>query len=153
MQRLFKFLIGTQYINLPKHNWAFLILRFFVGLALCTVFEKLFPRNGVWGPQDWFVTDVQNMGFPFPFFFAWLAVLTEFVGGIFLMLGLLTRPAAIMNTILTFVAAFMYHEGDILRPGLIAFFFFIMCFTITLNGAGKFSLDYLIHQKFNKNEK
>ncbi len=130
-----------------NHHLACLILRFFVGLAFCTVFEKLFPREGIWGPQDWFIQDVADMGFPLPLLFAWIAVLTEFVGGILLMLGLFTRPAALMNVIVTFVAAFIYHQGNIVKPGLTAFFFMIMCITILLLGAGKYSLDFLIHKK------
>ena len=150
MDRFRHLLFGPQHINSANQDVAFLILRFFVGLALCTVFEKLFPRDGVWGPQQWFVDDVSNMGFPIPLFFAWTAVLTEFVGGILLMLGLLTRPAAILNMILTGVAAFIYHGGDILKPGLLAFFFMVMCISIALNGAGKYSIDYFIHKKLNK---
>jgi len=68
---------------------------------LCTVFEKFLPRDGVWGPQPWFINDVAKMGFPLPTFFAWCAVLAEFFGGILLMLGLMTRPAALANAITT----------------------------------------------------
>lgn len=125
-------------------NTGFLILRFFVGLALCTIFEKFFPRDGVWGPQDWFIQDVATMGFPLPTLFAWLAVGAEFFGGILLMLGLFTRPAALLNAVVTFVAAIVYHKGDIAASGLTAFLFMIMCICITLLGAGKFSLDYLL---------
>lgn len=96
--------------------------------------------------------DVSEMGFPLPYLFAWIAVLTEFVGGILLMLGLFTRQMAIMNALLTFVAAFVYHQGDIANSGLMAFFFMIMCISIALNGAGKFSLDYLIHKKISTYE-
>ena len=150
MDRIHHLLYGPRNINSAKQDVAFLVLRFFVGLALCTVFEKLFPRNGVWGPQEWFITDVARMGFPFPKLFSWTAVLIEFVGGILLMLGLYTRPAAILNMVLTGVAAFIYHGGDILKPGLLAFFFMIMCISIALNGAGKYSIDYFIHKKLNK---
>ena len=149
MKKFYQLIFGPTFPDPINYNLGFLILRFFVGLALCTIFEKLFPKNGIWGPQDWFVQDVATMGFPFPLLFAWVAVLTEFIGGILLMLGLFTRPAALMNAILTFVAAFIYHQGNILKPGLLAFFFMIMCISILLNGAGKYSLDYLIHRKIN----
>ncbi len=92
------------------------------------------------------------MGFPFPLLFAWIAVLTEFIGGILLILGLFTRPAALLNAILTFVAAFVYHQGNIERPGLLAFTFMIMCLSILLNGGGKYSLDYLIYKKYKNDE-
>ncbi len=140
-------LLGGKHKNSIGQDIGFLLLRFFVGLALCTVFEKFFPKNGIWGPQEWFVQDTANMGFPFPTFFAWVAVLSEFFGGILLMLGLFTRPAALLNVFVTFIATFLYHDGDIGNAGLLSFFFMIMCLCILLFGPGNFSLDYLIHRK------
>lgn len=141
------FLLGDNQQNSSGQNIGFLLLRFFVGLALCTVFEKFFPKNGIWGPQEWFIQDTANMGFPFPIFFAWVAVLSEFFGGILLMLGLFTRPAALLNVLVTFTASFIYHKGDIGNAGLLSFFFMIMCLCILLFGPGKFSLDYFINKR------
>jgi putative oxidoreductase len=144
------FLLGGNQQNSISQNIGFLVLRFFVGLALCTVFEKFFPKNGIWGPQEWFIQDTANMGFPFPTFFAWVAALSEFFGGILLMLGLFTRPAALLNVMVTFTASFIYHKGDIGNAGLLSFFFMIMCLCILLFGPGKFSLDYFIKKKLIK---
>jgi putative oxidoreductase len=144
------FLLGDNQQNSSGQNIGFLLLRFFVGLALCTVFEKFFPKNGIWGPQEWFIQDTANMGFPFPIFFAWVAVLSEFFGGILLMLGLFTRPAALLNVFVTFTATFIYHKGDIGNAGLLSFFFMIMCLCILLFGPGKFSLDYFINRRLVK---
>ena len=144
------FLFGGNQQNSISQNIGFLLLRFFVGLALCTVFEKFFPKNGIWGPQEWFIQDTADMGFPFPIFFAWVAVLSEFFGGILLMLGLFARPAALLNVLVTFTATFIYHGGDIGNSGLTSFFFMIMCLCILLFGPGKFSLDYFINRKFVK---
>lgn len=141
------FLLGGSQQNSINQDTGFLLLRFFVGLALCTIFEKVLPVNGIWGPQEWFIEDTASMGFPFPAFFAWVAVLTEFFGGMLLMFGLLTRPAALMNFFVTFTATFIYHEGDIGNSGLLSFFFMIMCLCILLFGPGKFSLDYYIKTK------
>ena len=144
------FLLGDNRKNPTNHDIGFLLLRFFVGLALCTVFEKFLPRDGVWGPQDWFIQDTAAMGFPFPTLFAWIAVLSEFFGGILLMLGLFTRPAALLNVLVTFTATFLYHNGDIGNSGLISFFFMIMCTCILLFGAGKFSLDNFFAHRLSK---
>ena len=152
IQKLKKYVFYYHPDSPMIHNIGFLVLRFFVGLALCTVFEKLFPRNGIWGPQDWFIQDVSEMGFPLPVVFAWLAVLAEFFGGIMIMLGVLTRPAAIMNIIVTFIAAFFYHNGDIAGSALTAFIFMIMLICISLFGAGKFSIDNYINSKLNTND-
>jgi len=140
------FLFGGSQQNTTSQDIGILLLRFFVGLALCTVFEKFFPKNGIWGPQEWFIQDTANMGFPLPTFFAWVAVLSEFFGGILLMLGLFTRPAALLNVGVTFTATFIYHQGDIGDSGLISFFFMVMCLSILLFGPGKFSLDYALRK-------
>ena len=146
-QHMNTFLFGDSRKNTITQNLGFLFLRFFVGLALCTVFEKCLPRNGMWGPQVWFIQDTANMGFPFPTFFAWVAVLSEFFGGILLMLGLFTRPAALLNVGVTFTATFVYHQGDIGDSGLLSFFFLIMCTCIALFGPGAFSLDHLLKRR------
>ncbi|MFN0129495.1 MAG: DoxX family protein [Verrucomicrobiales bacterium] len=129
-----------------------LILRVVAGLALCTVFEKVLPREGRWGPQEWFISDVAKMGFPLPIVFAWAAVLSEFVGGIMMMLGVLTRPAAFMNAGTTFVAAFLYHHGDISKSGLMAFIFFAITLSLTIAGPGRFSADALLSRRFGAKE-
>lgn len=124
------------------------ILRVCVGLAFMTIFEKVLPREGIWGPQQWFIDDVAKMGFPAPVVFAWLAVLIEFVGGFFLIIGLGTRFAALSNAVVTFVAAFIYHHGDVGQSGLAATVFFMMCSVLTISGPGRFSIDGLLAAKF-----
>lgn len=119
------------------------IARVVVGLALCVVFEKFLPRDGVWGPQDWFVADVAKMGFPAPRFFAWCATISEFFGGLLLVVGLWTRPAAFFNALTTFVAAFVFHQGDVTGKGLLATLFFALTASLCLTGPGPFSLDAL----------
>jgi len=105
------------------------ILRVIVGLAFMTIFENFLPRNGVWGPQPWFVDDLAATGFPVPVLFGWLAVLPGFFGGLLLILGLASRPAAPLNAIVTFVAAFAHHKADIGQSGLTALNFLTMCTT------------------------
>ncbi len=146
--KLISFLWGQNNSATSNYHVALLILRFATGLALCTVFEKFMPRNGIWGPQEWFIADIDAMGFPAPALFAWISVSVEFFGGIFLMFGLFTRPTAILNAVVTFVAAFIYHEGDIASNGLLSFTYFIMCLSISFAGGGRYSLDYLFRRKY-----
>lgn len=124
------------------------ILRVCVGLAFMTIFEKVLPREGIWGPQQWFIEDVAKMGFPVPVVFAWMAVLIEFVGGFFLIIGLGSRFAAFSNAGVTFVAAFIYHHGDVGQSGLAATVFFMMCAVLTIAGPGRFSIDRFLAKKF-----
>lgn len=146
-QILSGFFSGPAFYQGTRLNSGLLILRLFAGLALCTVFEKFFPKNGIWGPQPWFIADVARMGFPFPVLFAWLAVLAEFFGGILLVLGLCTRTAALLNCLVTFTAAFIYHKAAISGSGLVAFSFMIICLSILLTGPGTYSFDYLLLRK------
>lgn len=127
------------------------LIRLATGLLLCTVFEKFLPRDGRWGPQDWFIADVAKMGFPFPVFFAWCAVLSEFFGGILLVFGLLSRPAAFFNAVTTFVAAFVFHKGDVSGSGLLGTVFFAVTMGLTLTGPGRISLDYLLQRLYMPN--
>ena len=120
------------------------LIRLATGILLCTVFEKFLPREGRWGPQEWFIADVAKMGFPFPAFFAWCAVLSEFFGGILLALGLFARPAAFSNAITTFVAAFVFHKGDVSGSALMGTVFFAATMGLTLTGPGRLSVDYLL---------
>ena len=65
------------------------MLRIFSGLAMAFGhgIRKLPPSEG-------FIERTAEMGFPFPTFFAYTAAYSEFLGGIFLALGFMTRPSA-----------------------------------------------------------
>ena len=139
-----KTIFGGDDSNTLSTDIALLLFRITCGLPLMTVFEKLFPRDGQWGPQDWFVSDVAEMGFPMPVFFAWCAVLSEFFGGLFVLIGLGTRPAAFFVAITVFVAAFLYHDMDFTGKALLATIFLFLSIAILISGAGRFSVDRLI---------
>lgn len=141
MKRLWQRLVfGGIGQNAVTVDLGLAVLRIGAGLALCLLFQKFLPRDGVWGPPASFVEDVAKLGFPTPRIFAWTAVVSEFFGGILLVLGLLTRPAALLNAVTTGVAAFGYHQ-ELGRDGAAAFGFFLITTTITLAGPGRFSLD------------
>ncbi len=147
MDRISRFLYHGIHGNAVTVDIGLTILRVIAGLAFALVFEKVLPRDGIWGPQEWFVNDVASMGFPFPVFFAWAAALSEFFGGILLIVGFLTRPAAFLNICVTLVAAFLYHGGDLADSGLTAFVFLAITTTLLLAGPGKFSLDGIIARR------
>ena len=138
--------LGSPFPRSLSLDFGILLIRIATGVLLCTVIEKFLPREGRWGPQSWFIADVAKMGFPFPVFFAWCAVLSEFFGGILLALGLLARPAAFFNAITTFGAAFIYHRGDVSGSGLLATVFFAATMGLTSTGPGRISIDYLIYR-------
>ena len=120
-----------------------LVLRLFTGLALAFAHGQ-----GKLPPSEGFVDRVMQMGFPAPEFFAWCAGLGEFVGGLLLALGLLTRPAALFAGATTGVAAFIRHAPDPFGAAEKAMLYtFVLAFFV-LAGAGRFSVDNLIRRRF-----
>ena len=81
------------------------------------------------------------MGFPFAAFFAWMASLSESLGGILIACGFLTRPAAFLLLQTMLVAAFMKHAGDPFSKMESALLFASFSLSIMMTGAGKWSLD------------
>ena len=57
----------------------------------------------------WFGNDDWGLGLPFPALLATLAIVTELVGGIFLLIGLATRYVAVPLMITMLVAVFSVH--------------------------------------------
>lgn len=92
---------------------------------------------------------VTQMGFPMPIFLAWAAALSEFLGGILLMLGFGTRIAALFVFITMAVAAFIVHRLDPLDVKELALAYWTIAGALMLTGSGQWSLDYLL--KKNKN--
>jgi putative oxidoreductase len=141
MNALFRLMMHGVLGNATTVDVGLAVLRTIGGLAFMTLFEKSLPRDGVWGPQQWFVEDVAIMGFPMPAVFAWIAVLSEFFGGLLLILGCTCRFAPLSHAVVTGVAEFVYHNADIGQSGLTATVFFAMCTTLVIAGPGRFSID------------
>ncbi|MDJ0609635.1 MAG: DoxX family protein [Kiloniellales bacterium] len=113
--------------------------------------QKLFGWFGGYGLEGTAGFFAQNLGLEPGMFFAVLVGATEFFGGLFLALGLLTRPAAIGIAILMAVAitvhvpnGFFWTAGGYEYPllwGLIAL-------AIALKGGGELSVDRKIGREF-----
>ncbi len=113
-----------------------------------------------WSPADnnlkffevafWFPNDVAEYGglfAMFPAFFAWMGAFSEAVGGIFLLLGLFTRPFAVLVFITMFVAVFFQQMNQGVWNMLPAMgIMWVSLFYIIL-GSGRFGLDYIIAKK------
>jgi putative oxidoreductase len=68
-------------------------------------------------------------------------VLSEFVGGLLLALGLLTRPAATFVLITLTVAAVDIHSGDPFAKRELALAYAVVALSLMLGGGGRYSLD------------
>ncbi len=116
-----------------------------------------------WSPADnnlkffevafWFPNDVAEYGgifAMFPAFFAWMGAFSEAVGGIFLLLGLFTRPFAVLVFITMFVAVFFQQMNQGVWNMLPAMgIMWVSLFYIILS-SGRFGLDYIIAKKLTR---
>src|SRR5271154_1977537 len=94
-----------------------------------------------------------SLGIPFPVENAWLVAFTETFGGLFLILGLLSRLTSIPLTI-NFIVAYITTEQDGLKDLLnfdtdkfcadTAFPYLATVVVVLIFGPGAFSVDYLI---------
>lgn len=108
-----------------------------------------------WRGENWF-GDIRD-AFPFPFDLlpaglSWnLAMGAELVVPVLLVLGLLTRLGALALMILTAVAWYAVHAGNgynVCDNGYkMAFIYLLLLLPLLLQGAGKYSLDYLLFRK------
>lgn len=104
------------------------------------------------------VSFYSGLGIPFPEFMVYLSGLAEFLGGICMALGFLTRLAMIPLIITMIVAliadpghsAFLGHGSGQTETFLaqIPLVFLYACLTTLLYGPGKWSLDYKFKAKW-----
>jgi putative oxidoreductase len=122
-------------------------------LALGVIFfahgaQKVFGWWGGPGYSTAMTSFTQQMGIPFVF--ALLAIAAEFLGGIGLVFGLLTRIAAVGITSVMVVAIAMVHGQNGLFMAKNGFEFHLLAIAIALTllarGAGAWSLDGLIEK-------
>lgn len=131
-----------------------LVLRVPVGIILTAHgAQKLFAWFGGYGLEgtgQW----MENIGLAPGFLMALLAGSAEFFGGLALILGALTRPAALVSAFTMVVAIFSVHasNGLFMSNNGYEFALALLAATaaLTIQGGGKFSVDGLISNKLRK---
>lgn len=118
------------------------VLRVVVGLLMASL-----HGIGKVPPSERFIGGVEGMGFPMPVVFAWLAGLTELVGGVLLAIGLFTRPSAFLLLITMLVAAFGKHMADPLDVKELALMYAAVSLIFVTKGAGRISIDHFLGRK------
>ena len=125
--------------------WAILLIRLALGASMTYHgFEKLIPPGGLHRAHplagfDYFAQFVATLGLP-----SWLAyasILTEFLGGILLLLGLLTRFSAFLIAINMLVALITVniHHGYSASEYTLALI--AMALLLVTTGSGAVALD------------
>jgi putative oxidoreductase len=128
-----------KFLNQP--DLGLLLFRVFIGAAMAFAHGL-----GKLPPSEQLVQGVTAMGFPQPELFAWAASLSEFAGGLLIVIGLLTRPAALFLGVTMFVAAFVAHANDTFQQKEMALLYLFSCVLLLFCGPGKFSADRLIRR-------
>lgn len=135
-----------------RAGMAALILRVPVGLILAAHgAQKLFGWFGGYGLEgtgQW----LASIGLAPGTLMALLAGGAEFFGGLALVLGLLTRPAALVSAFTMLVAIFAVHIGNGLFMSNNGYEYALTLFTataaLTLQGGGRLALDNLLLERF-----
>ena len=131
----------TREASLPL-ELSLLLPRLFVGLTMA------FSHGlGKVPPPEQLISGVEAMGFPAPVVFAWAAGLAEFLGGLFIALGFMTRPAAMFLGFTMLVAALKVHGADPFSSKEMSLLYFFFTLIFIIRGSGKLSVDALINKK------
>ena len=117
-------------------NAGLTLLRLFAGVALAAAhgFGKIPPGDGL-------INRAGEIGFPLPVFFAWAAAMSEFLGGIFLALGLFTRISSFFIACVMLTALIGVHSADPFATQEKALLYLFVAIAFLLKGAGDWSID------------
>ena len=131
-----KILFGGESGLSVQANAGLTLLRIFTGIALMMAhgIGKLPPSEGL-------ITRAVGFGFPVPTVFAWAAGFSEFVGGAFLALGLLTRVSSFFIVCTMLTALIGVHRADPFARQELALLYFFIAFAFLLKGSGDWSID------------
>ncbi|HTK05409.1 MAG TPA: DoxX family protein [Candidatus Eisenbacteria bacterium] len=127
-----------------KQDIALLVLRLAAGVIFVLHgYGKLFGGNP---GMEGFTKMVTGLGFPLPVVFAYAAALSEFLGGIALILGIFPRAATFFLGCVMLVALIAVKKGQLPKadPDLALLAIVV---AIALHGAGRYSLGMFLRKK------
>jgi putative oxidoreductase len=152
MGALNKFLFGGPGTATSLGDVGLLVARLGFGAYIALHgYSKLVHDDGIYiSPQ--FVQGVAAMHFPTPIVFAWMATLTELLGGILIAVGFMTRPMAFALVFNMAVASFIAMKdlpwfdpagGHSKEFPLLFLLFFVL---LLLIGSGRFAIESFLRK-------
>ena len=138
-----------RFLSPEPMNLGFLVLvRPIAGLLIAYAGSSLLNAEALSNDIEYFDNE---LGFPLPSLMVYMARSTEFFGGIFLSIGLFTRPVSFLLAFTMFIATVFANNANIFSndgyqstPLLIIFIIFMVI------GGGKFSVDNLIFKRLSE---
>ena len=119
------------------------LARVMTGLFMAYHGYEVFLLDKMKGYEQW----LGDLKFPAPSLMAYLGKGAEFVGGILLAAGFLTRIASIAIAVTMAVICFGMGKGKIFMDDQHPFMFVLIALLFIFTGAGKWSLDYLFFDR------
>jgi putative oxidoreductase len=134
-------------------NVLLLLIRIWLGYRLIAA-----SYSSVWGilfnPKEraffekWFGNELH---FPIPVTMAFLAKGSELLGGVLVLAGFYTRPASILIAFTMLIATLTANLGaDWVIDGGFTVSYFLFALVLLLEGAGKYSIDFLLFGRGNQ---
>jgi len=146
---MYQFLFGSSLNDNRILNLGWLLFRLHLGISIAI--HAGWPKMNTLAAPGWFNDQVAGLGFTFPSpaFWATLASWGEFVGGIGIALGLLTRFNALQLVFQFFVIAFLWYDNPEPLSGMYFQNTLFMGFLLVLfAGGGRYSLDqWIVNRK------
>jgi putative oxidoreductase len=135
---------STRFSQSELQKLGIATLRLIVGVVLFAHGSQKLFGFGIAGTAGFFA----HAGLPMPMISAVLSIGAEFLGGLFLILGLFTRPAAAILAFNMLVAVVAVHlKNGFFAPTGFEYPLTLMFANIALvlTGAGAFALDNVVH--------
>ena len=130
-------------------SWTIALLRVVLGVIFAYHgYLKLFVPGGFKGTAAF----LASLGIPLPLYSALIVSAVEFFGGVFLILGMVTRWSTVLLIIDMLVAFFLVHmkNGLLVSKGGYEFVLILIAGLVMMlvNGAGKLSVGKLFRNRY-----
>ena len=129
------------------HDLALLLLR--IGVGVVFIVAGWGKMTGLYGAlftgTEWgFVGAVEGIGFPFPFFFAGVVAIVEFVGGLMVLTGLYAKIPNLLLAFVMIVALFGVKWDQGFGAMRVDILLLLMTLALAILGSGKYSINSIL---------